>query len=137
MKSLSNANGHKGVLADRIRMARRSAKLSQSELAETLNVASSAVAQWENPRGTSPRIEKFSALADAIGVSVEWLLTGSGERRRHRHADEHQHHQQHAITPDSFARDTHEELLLKQFRRLPARKRDVFMGLLVELASAR
>ena len=135
MKSLSNANGRSGVLADRIRMARRSAKLSQSELAETLNVASSAVAQWENPRGTSPRIEKFPALADAVGVSVEWLLTGSGDRQRHRHADEHHH--QHAITPDSFARDTHEEVLLKQFRRLPARKRDAFIGLLVELGSAR
>lgn len=133
MKSPSNANGRSSVLSDRIRMARRSAKLSQSELADSLNVASSAVAQWENPQGTSPRIDKFSALADAVGVSVEWLLTGSGDKRRSRHADEHQH----AITPDSFARDTHEELLLKQFRRLPARRRDVFMGLLVELASVR
>ena len=32
--------------------------------------------------GTSPRIEKFPALASAMGVSVDWLLTGRGDKRR-------------------------------------------------------
>jgi transcriptional regulator with XRE-family HTH domain len=133
MKFLSNAEGSSGLLADRIRQARRAAKLSQAELAETLEVASSAVAQWENPNGTTPRIEKFPALADAIGVSAAWLLTGRSEKRRQRIVDEHLP----AITPDSFARDVDEELLLKQFRRLPVRTRRLFMGLLTEFGSRR
>lgn len=133
MKFLSNAEGSSGLLADRIRQARRAAKLSQAELAETLEVASSAVAQWESPNGTTPRIEKFPALADAIGVSADWLLTGRSEKRRQRIVDEHLP----AITPDSFARDVDEELLLKQFRRLPARTRRLFMGLLTEFGSRR
>lgn len=132
MKSLSNAE-RPAILADRIRLARRSAKLSQSELAESLDVAASAVAQWESPHGTSPRIEKFPALAAAVGVTVEWLLTGRGGKRRPRSSDDHAP----AITPDSFARDEDEEMLLKQFRRLPVRRRDVVMRLLVELGSRR
>lgn len=132
MKFLSNTEGSAGLLADRIRQARRTAKLSQAELADTLEVASSAVAQWESPNGTTPRIEKFPALADAIGVSVDWLLTGRSDKRRHKAIDE-----QLAITPDSFARDVDEELLLKQFRRLPGRSRRLFMGLLAEFASRR
>jgi transcriptional regulator with XRE-family HTH domain len=129
MKFPSNAEGAMGVLADRIRQARRIANLSQAELAESLDVASSAVAQWESPNGTTPRIERIQALATAVGVSVQWLLTGrSDESRRYRALDE----EIPAMTPDSFARDIDEEVLLKQFRRMPARARGLFMSLLVE-----
>src|ERR1700757_1858759 len=120
MKSVSIPNGPLSALADRIRAARRAAQMSQAELAENLHVASSAVAQWEAANGTSPRIEKFPALASAMGVSVDWLLTGRGDQRRPRHFDEGAP----AITPDSFARDIDEELLLKQFRRLQPRARE-------------
>jgi len=133
MQFLSNAEEPAGLLADRIRQARRAAKLSQADLAGTLEVASSAVAQWESPNGTTPRIEKFPALADAVGVSVDWLLTGRSEKRRQRIVDEHLP----AITPDSFARDIDEELLLKQFRLLPVRIRRLFMGLLAEFGNRR
>ena len=133
MQFLSNAEGSASLLADRIRQARRAAKLSQASLADTLEVASSAVAQWESPNGTTPRIEKFPALADAVGVSVDWLLTGRSDKRRQQAVDEHPP----AITPDSFARDMDEELLLKQFRRLPVRLRRMFMGLLAEFGNRR
>jgi transcriptional regulator with XRE-family HTH domain len=133
MQFLSNAEGSASLLADRIRQARRAAKLSQASLADTLEVASSAVAQWESPNGTTPRIEKFPALADAVGVSVDWLLTGRSDKRRQRAVDEHPP----AITPDSFARDMDEELLLKQFRRLPVRLRRMFMSLLAEFGNRR
>ena len=133
MKSISSANGPMNALADRIRAARRAAQMSQAELAVSLNVASSAVAQWESVNGTSPRIEKFPALASAMGVSVDWLLTGRGDKRRQRHFDE----SAPAITPDSFARDIDEELVLKQFRRLQPRARELFLGLLTELGARR
>ena len=133
MKSLSNANGPMNALADRIRAARRAAQMSQAELAEGLNVAASAVAQWESAHGTTPRIEKIPALASAMGVSVDWLMTGRGDKRRPRAFDE----ATPAITADSFARDIDEEILLKQFRRLPQRARDLFMNLLTEFGARR
>jgi transcriptional regulator with XRE-family HTH domain len=131
MKSLRGADG--GKLADRIRIARRSARLSQAQLAVSLSVASSAVAQWESPNGTTPRLDKLPAIAAAVGVNVEWLLTGAGAKRRSK-TDEAE---TPALALDSFARDTDEELLLRQFRRLPVRTRGVFIGLLNELSARR
>ena len=77
-----------------------------------------------------PRIDKLPAIATALGVSVEWLLTGRGDQRP---ADAHTP----ALTPDAFARDCDEEMMLRQFRRLPARTRGVFLGLLNEFGSRR
>ena len=133
MKSVSNADGPLSILANRIRFARRTARLSQSELADSMKVASSAVAQWESTNGTTPRIEKFPALAAAVGVSVDWLLTGRGDRRRQRSFDE----AAPAVTTESFAHDIDEELVLKQFRRLQPRARELFLGLLTELGARR
>lgn len=131
MKSLSNADG--GNFADRLRIARRSAHLSQAQLAKRLNVASSAAAQWESPNGTMPRIDKLPALAAALAVNVEWLITGTGGKRKMR-ADSSE---TPAVSLETFARDIDEELLLKQFRRLPSRVRSVVMGLLNELSARR
>jgi len=131
MKSLSNTDG--ANFADRLRIARRSAHLSQAQLAKRLNVASSAAAQWESPNGTMPRIDKLPAIAAMLGVNVEWLITGN--------AGKHGMHAElidtSAVSLETFARDFDEELLLKQFRRLPARARSVVMGLLNELSARR
>jgi len=41
------------------------------------------------------------------------------------------------VALETFARDTDEELLLKQFRRLPSRARGVVMGVINELSARR
>ena len=69
----------------------------------------------------------------AVGVNVEWLLTGAGAKRRSKTKEA----ETPALALDSFARDTDEELLLRQFRRLPVRTRGVFIGLLNELSARR
>jgi transcriptional regulator with XRE-family HTH domain len=132
MKSLSNTDGR--VLADRLRQARRAARLSQAQLAQGLGVASSAVAQWESPTGTKPRLEKLPGIAAAVGVTVEWLLTGQA---RPQEAAPTIDAGEPAIAPDSFARDMDEEMLLRQFRRLPQRTRGLFIGLLGEFGTRR
>jgi transcriptional regulator with XRE-family HTH domain len=66
---------------NRIRQARRSAKLSQAKLAERVGVHRSAVAQWEDAGGCHPTIEHCARLALATEVSFEWLVTGRGRMR--------------------------------------------------------
>lgn len=134
MKKLSDTKIAVRELPDRIRLARRSAKLSQDALAKRLDVAASAVAQWENPRGTTPRLDKFAAIAAMTGVSVEWLMTGRGDTRRIGTRGEEG---VPAITPDSIARDMTEEQLLEQFRRLSSRSRQLVVELIGELALRR
>ena len=63
--------------AHRIRLARRSAGLSQAQLALELGVQRSAVSHWEAQRG-KPSMNHLRQLALLTGVQFEWLATGRG-----------------------------------------------------------
>lgn len=63
----------KMVIAGNIGQLRRSAGLTQLELAEKLNYSDKAVSKWE--RGESiPDIVTLKAVADCFSVSVDYLL---------------------------------------------------------------
>lgn len=66
---------------NRIRQARRSAALSQRDLASRVGVHRSAVAQWEAVSGCHPTVENSARIALATQVSFEWLVTGRGRMR--------------------------------------------------------
>jgi transcriptional regulator with XRE-family HTH domain len=63
---------------NRIRQARRHARLSQQALATRVGVHRSAVAQWEQPGGPHPTMEHTALIALSTAVSFEWLATGRG-----------------------------------------------------------
>ncbi|MGY1410472.1 MULTISPECIES: helix-turn-helix transcriptional regulator [unclassified Luteimonas] len=66
-------------LCTRIRTARRRATLSQAELANSLGVSRTAVANWESDKVRScPSGERIAEIAVLAGVSWEWLATGRG-----------------------------------------------------------
>jgi transcriptional regulator with XRE-family HTH domain len=118
--------------AQRIRMARRGAGLSQAQLALELGVQRSAVSHWEAQRG-KPSVNHLRQLALLTGVQFEWLATGRG-----------------AMTPssdtllDSIAAvdallvdDPHERRLLVAFRDAPAQSRVPLLELAEQLAAQR
>ncbi len=61
-------------LGENIRFFRKQADLTQSELAEKLNVSFQAVSGWENSQ-TLPDIENLCKLALVFGTSVDALLS--------------------------------------------------------------
>ena len=61
----------------RVKQARKAAGISQSRLAHILGVTRSACSQWESSPGTAPRRERLEQLANLLGVSYEWLATGT------------------------------------------------------------
>lgn len=63
-------------LSERIRIARRSAGLTQRELADKVGIAQTAISQLES--GKTQRSTYLYQISEACGVSVAWLLTGSG-----------------------------------------------------------
>ena len=65
-------------LTNRIRQARRLARLSQSELSSYVHVARSAVAQWERRDGVTPTVRHLIDIAIATNTGIEWLATGRG-----------------------------------------------------------
>ena len=63
---------------ERIRLARRSAGLSQNQLAKMVGVQRSAVSHWEAPNGKSPSVAHLREVALATSSQFEWLATGRG-----------------------------------------------------------
>ena len=64
-------------LSDNIGALRRAAGMTQERLAEALGVSFAAVSKWE--RGESvPDTGKLLPLANALGVSLDWLLSEDG-----------------------------------------------------------
>ena len=70
-------SGHATGAAHRIRVARRTAGLSQTQLAAELGLQRSAVSHWEAQRG-KPSMTHLRQLALLTGVHFEWLATGRG-----------------------------------------------------------
>ena len=69
------------TMSTRILRARRLANLTQALLATKVGVHRSAVAQWEQPDGTSPSVHHLQQIATLTGVYFEWLATGRGSMR--------------------------------------------------------
>ena len=63
-------------LKERIKNSRIAAKMTQEELARAVGKTRNAVTQWES--GVSrPRLNTLEEIAEALEVSVDWLLTGN------------------------------------------------------------
>lgn len=58
---------------EKLTRLREQNRISQSELAERLNVSRQAISRWEGGR-TSPTVDTLKVLAKIYGVTVDWLL---------------------------------------------------------------
>ena len=63
------------MLGARIAVLRRGAGLSQGQLAQHLQVSSSAIGMYEQGR-REPSVDILVAMARTFGVTVDYLLTG-------------------------------------------------------------
>ena len=61
-------------LHEKIYYCRKKAGLSQDALSERLGISRQAVSKWETGESV-PETGKLAALAAALGVSVDWLLS--------------------------------------------------------------
>lgn len=68
----------KMTFGEKLRAARKSAGLTQEQLAERLLVSRQAITKWESDKGL-PDIENLKQLSALFGVSVDYLLD-SGEK---------------------------------------------------------
>lgn len=119
-------------LAQRIRLARRKAKLSQEALAKLLGLQRSAVSNWESANPAQPAIANLIAVAKAANVSLDWLATGKGSMHTG-----HDPYQDVLAIDVEFTDTPHERDLLRAFRAMSHRSQIVFMELAEELVSTR
>ena len=67
------------TIANRLRWAREQTGLSARALSVLVEASPALVGLIERGDVESPRLETLSALADALGTTVGWLLAGEGE----------------------------------------------------------
>jgi transcriptional regulator with XRE-family HTH domain len=109
-----------GPRPNRIRHARRLARLTQAKLAESIGVGASAVAQWELPNGTSQTFEHLDRIAALCRVSFDGLATGRGNAVGGVEETP-------AVDVVQLTADEFEDRLLVAFRRIARRKRESFV----------
>lgn len=63
-------------LGERIKQARLAAELSQSQVADAVEVTVGAVSAWETGVAQGIRADTLFRLADLLRVSARWLATG-------------------------------------------------------------
>lgn len=117
----------------RIRLARRHAAMSQTQLAQAVGVQRSAVSHWEAPQGKNPSVKHLREIAMVTGVQFEWLATGRGQMAPSRDSVLDSVAAVDALLVD----DTLEQRLLMAFREAPVRARMALVELMEELASQR
>ena len=66
-------------LSEKITLCRKKQGLSQSDLADLLDVSRQSVSKWETGE-TMPDTNKLVALSKALEVSIDWLLDESKEK---------------------------------------------------------
>lgn len=69
------------------RLARLVRKHGRKKLIEASGIAAKTFDNWKAGVTTNPGLEKLKPLADAAGVSLEWLATGEGPAVLVRSAD--------------------------------------------------
>jgi transcriptional regulator with XRE-family HTH domain len=52
---------------------------SQEALAKAVGVVWQTVQQWENEDGTAPNRNRIKKVAEVLGTTPEWLMTGAGD----------------------------------------------------------
>ena len=71
------SNSMKPTIAQRIREARLSKQLDQSDLAAKIDIATRTVQRWKGEQ--VPDSNYLMRIAKATGVTPHWLLSGEGE----------------------------------------------------------
>jgi transcriptional regulator with XRE-family HTH domain len=66
------------TFGDRLAAARERSGLSQAALAKRLGVKASTVRKWEDDLA-EPRANRLSMLSGLLGVSMGWLISGTGD----------------------------------------------------------
>lgn len=61
------------TFGEKLKEARKTAKMSQEELAEKISVSRSAIAKWETDKGL-PDIQNLKTLAAVLNISLDYLL---------------------------------------------------------------
>ena len=68
------------TISQRIFMILKEKRLKQKDLSEYTGISTSAISAW-NKNNLNPAADKLSIIADFLGVSLSYLITGQEENK--------------------------------------------------------
>lgn len=106
----------------RIKLARKSAGLTQKELGQKLGITYQTVAQWENNL-RNPKYETLMRIAEALDSTIDFLLgfTDSPDTRIATQGDIDRLDHEPVFTVGNLSKDEAE--MIEKFKRLPPKER--------------
>ena len=114
-------------LEDRIRESRKERGISQTELANAVNVSRAAVSRWETGLVKNLKMEHLFAISRLLNINPEWLATGVGAKKLKNGFSQPQ------STIDTLTDG--EQFWLKLYRRLSPRCRINLQNTIYELGN--
>jgi transcriptional regulator with XRE-family HTH domain len=69
-----------GNLGDRIKLRRKQLNMSQSGLAAKVGISYAQIGRYET-KGSQPPTKTLTAIADALGVSPDFLIYGTSDEK--------------------------------------------------------
>lgn len=70
------------TMGARIKSELQEKRYTYSELAQTVGVSPAAISQWINGQSRNIKNETLQKVADALNVSISWLITGKGSKTK-------------------------------------------------------
>ena len=71
------------IFSERLKLVRKEKKLTQKQIAKLLSIDEGAIGHWEHERG-QPSFSVLCHLADALGVSLDWLVGRTDDPEVHK-----------------------------------------------------
>lgn len=71
------------TLGNRIQILRKEKKLTQSKLAEYINISTPQIVRYET-KGVQPPADVLKRLADVFGTSIDYIVNGKLEQKAKR-----------------------------------------------------
>lgn len=69
------------LIHERLKFARKEARLTQMRLGKLCGIKPQSVSQWEDGKTKSPNAKNVFLVARATGFAYEWLISGKGSMR--------------------------------------------------------
>lgn len=96
------------TISQRIFLLLKEKKLKQKALAQKTGISESAISDWKK-KGTNPAADNLSAIADFLGVSLSYLITGKE-------------------APQTEKLSTDQQELIDYYNKLPEREQQRLIG---------
>ena len=107
----------KMTISERIFEKLKELSMTQKEFSERTSIQQSTISEWKK-KHTNPSADKIMVICKVLGVSPEWLLSGTEGKGQYRNP----------VDWFVIGRDTELGELILEFNRMDSRKKDRLLG---------